>query len=369
MTDPTLVKLRELLLNEFSEDELKALCASIDIDYEKLAGTGTFGKTRALLDTIRSQDKLRNLQAKVREAKPVAYEAAGFSTLIEIEDPLAMTTPPAPRSASSTRTSYWPWLALALLVLLCTIVGVVSLLPRLQTANQPVVNATLPLSAATALSANSTATETPPAIVEVTDALDKGAGDLTGAESTPEAKPITADVTPTPAAESAETSVAVVITVTATSTPMGNTASISPTSAPTSTHPSIYAIRGLNDQLPKFYTGEVAVQDLQQFWTGEALRSVIAFGTLRLPRALRLQPSQRNTIQATYAYRREPALVRESGASAVVTSREFWRYATNANPIEICETRDYVYNLVRVDGQFKVSTFNSRLIESGCSQQ
>lgn len=367
MTDPTLVKLRELLLNEFSEDELKALCTGLEIDYDKLAGTGTFGKTRALIDTVKSQDKLRALQAKVREAKPAAYEAAGFSAPVEMETAPATPVTPAPRTTSSSRTSLWPWLALALVVLLCTIAAVVLLLPRLQTASQPTLIATLPAATATALQTNNVATETPPAIVEVTDALDKGAGVLTGTDPAPEANSTAANATTTPAAESTM-SAAIVITVTATSTPPSATESITPTATPTSTHPSINTIRGLNDQLPKFYTGDVDVQGLQQYWTGEALRSVIAFGTLRLPRALRLQPNQRNTIQVNYEYRREPALVRESGDSAVVSSREFWRYATTANTTVICEVRDYVYNLLRVDGQFKVSTFNSRLIESGCTQ-
>jgi hypothetical protein len=368
MTDSTPAKLRELLLNEFSEEELSALCASLDIDYDRLAGTGTFGKSRALIDTVKSQDKMRALQAKVRELRPAAYETASFATIqapATMETPAATPAPTRQQTTPSNRTSLWPWLALALIVLLCTIAGMVLLLPRLQTASQPAANVTVPLTASTAQSIDAAPTETPPAIVEVTDSLDKGAGVLTGTEPAPQTNATAVGTTIAPT-QSASTVAAIVITVTATPTPGGN--AITPTTTATDTHPSIRVIRALNDQLPKFYTGEVDAQALQQHWTGEALRSVIAFGTVRLPRAMRIQPSQRNTIQATFEYRREPALVSATDDTAVVTTREFWRYANTVNATVICEVRDYVYNFLRVDGQFKVGTFNSRIVESGCSQ-
>jgi hypothetical protein len=93
---------------------------------------------------------------------------------------------------------------------------------------------------------------------------------------------------------------------------------------------------------------------------------VVGFGTQRLPRAMRIAPEQRNTLQVTYDYRNGPTLLRETVHGAIVTSREFWRYATSANPTEICETRDYVYELVRVDGEYKVSEFSSRIVGNGC---
>lgn len=365
MTDSTPAKLRELLLNEFSEEELNALCVSLGIDYDKLAGTGTFGKSRALIDTAKSQDKLRALQAKVRELRPAAYETAGFATLAESVTTETSAVAPVPASSRtiSTRTSLWPWIALAAIVLLCTVAGMMLLLPRLQAANQPGTTPTIAIATQMTPPADDP-TETPPAIVEVTDSLDKGAGALTGTEP---ALQVNATVVggAAIAPESTATTAAIVITVTATPAATG---AITSTTTATDTHLSIGVIRALNDQLPKFYTAEVDVQGLQRYWTGEALRSVVAFGTVRLPRAMRIQPSQRNTIQATYEYRREPALTRAGDDTAVVTSREFWRYATSANATVICEVRDYVYNLVRVDGQFKVSTFNSRIVESGCEQ-
>jgi hypothetical protein len=369
MTDPTPAKLRELLLNEFTEDELKALSASLNIDYDKLAGTGTFGKTRALLDTVKSQDKLRNLQAQIRELRPAAYEAAGFSTLVESEaiaSADAPTTPIPLTRQTSKQQAMWPWIVLASVVLLCLIAGIALLVPRLQTANvaAPATQAQV-VSSPTIETVNVVAaTETPPAIVEVTDSLDKGAGEMTTTLPTidPNAPATDTPVPPTTAsAEATSTSVNVgaATTITPEVTATGSV-------VPTDTHPSSIVIGDLNAQLPQFYRGEVDVQAIQQYWTGEALRSVTGFGTIRLPRAMRIQPSQRNTLDVTYAYRNGPTLVRETRDGALVTSREYWRYATSANPTEICETRDYVYNMVRVDGQYKVSEFSSRLVDNGC---
>ena len=231
-------------------------------------------------------------------------------------------------------------------------VGVSLLLPRLQGNSQPAptVAAITAIASPTAGAANAgAATETPPAIVEVTEALDKGAGELTS--TVPAADATAAPIeTPTALIDSTAASGGIVITVTATSTPASATSTITPTTVPTDAHPSALVIGDLNEQLPKFYRGEVDVQAIQEYWTGEALRSVVGFGTLRLPRAMRIQPSQRNTLDVSYKYLNGPNLIRETTDGAVVTSREYWRYATSANPTEICETRDYVYNLVRVDG-------------------
>jgi len=371
MTDPTPAKLRELLLNEFTEDDLKALCASIDIEYDKLSGTGTFGKTRSLLDKVQSQDKLRNLQAKVRELRPAAYEAAGFTSQPETDTSPA-TTASATRQTSETSQSQLPigrWIALALIILLCFVAGLALLIPRLQNANQatsPSTNAATQTAPATI---SAVATETPPAIVEGTDAMDKGAGTLIDATPSTEQNVLATATSLAPTAlplTGTESAAGIIITVTATSTPAGTTIPVTPTTGTTNTHPATSAIRELNDQLPRFYKGEVDIQAIQQYWMGEALRSVTAFGLVRLPRAMRIQPSQRSTLATAYEYRKEPALVRETKDGAIVSSREYWRYSTSANASQICEVRDYVYNLVRIDGQYKVSQFNSRLVDSGC---
>jgi hypothetical protein len=365
MTDPTLAKLRELLLNEFSEDELKTLCAGIGIDYDKLTGTGTFGKTRALLDSARSQDKVRALQASVRELRPAAYEAAGFAT-VGVSEATTSTSEVAPqRPPSKATNTLWPWLALAAVIVVCLVAVLALLLPRLQGAGLAATANTPAGSVPSQLAETALPTETPPAIVEVTDALDKGAAEMTATLATAEPALLATVQTPSATTDATATPESTPEAITATAS-ANATATPAPTVVSTDTHPSAIVIQDLNADLPRFYRGEVDAQAIERHWTGEALRSVVGFGTQRLPRAMRITPDQRNTLQVTYDYRNGPTLLRESANGAIVTSREYWRYATSTNPTEICETRDYVYELVRVDGQYKVSEFSSRIVGNGC---
>jgi hypothetical protein len=251
------------------------------------------------------------------------------------------------------------------IVVVCLVAVLALLLPRLQE-----TSTALPANAAGVAQVSPTAitevpTETPPAIVEVTDALDKGANEMTSTELT-EAPASTSTADPSTATpESNTTPVTEAVTATV-ATVASSTATPVPTAIPSDTHPSAIVINDLNADLPRFYRGEVDAQAIEKHWTGEALRSVLGFGTQRLPRAMRITPDQRNSIEATYAYRNGPTLLRETANGAIVTSREYWRYATSANPTEICETRDYVYELIRVDGEYKVNEFSSRIVGNDC---
>jgi hypothetical protein len=84
---------------------------------------------------------------------------------------------------------------------------------------------------------------------------------------------------------------------------------------------------------------------------------------------MRLQQSQRDALEVSYEYRAPPSLASESGDTAVVTSRESWRYANSVNTNQICEVRDYVYNLIKENDHYRVHRFNSRLLQSGCQLQ
>ena len=131
-------------------------------------------------------------------------------------------------------------------------------------------------------------------------------------------------------------------------------------------HPAAQVIRDLNQQLPQFYLGKATANDLQTYWTGEAWRSVVNFGTTKLPRVMRIPPATRSNLDVTYDYNTAPTLISERGKTATVSARETWRYANAASTIEICEMRDYVYTLVKDGGQFKVREFTSKLLKSGC---
>lgn len=68
-------QLREILLNEFTESEVEALCVKLGVEYARLSGTGLFGKTRELLAIVHKQDRLPHLRAHMRAMRPNAFDA------------------------------------------------------------------------------------------------------------------------------------------------------------------------------------------------------------------------------------------------------------------------------------------------------
>jgi hypothetical protein len=364
MTDQTLLKLRELLLNEFSESELISLCQDIGLDYQALPGTGTFGKTREIIEVARAQDKLRVLQSRLRELKPAAYAAAGISSLDPADQlPAAAEGAPAPQR----RAGPWPAIprTVALLLSLLVLVACAALLlPRL--ISGPAAQATPASSAASTLPAADQSTSMPiaeaatalpatPPADEATSAAGQGdavAPIMTTAAQPTEALTDQAVSTEAPAPAQAEV-------LTPEPAPAG-------TLSPAEAHPAAQNVRGLNELLLSFYTGKITAKDLEDYWTGDALRLVTGFGDVRLPRAMRISPTQREALDISYEYLRPPTLVSETADGAIVTSREFWRYANTLNRAQICEVRDYEYRLVREGDRYRVRSFQSRLLETRC---
>ncbi len=361
MTDQTLLKLRELLLNEFSEPELVALCKDIGLDYEMLAGTGTFGKTRAIVEAARTQDKLRLLQSRVRELRPEAYAAIGVSsTTTGPEDAAVEEAAPSQRREDSG--SLVPRAVLPLLALLALVVIAALVLPRVIGGGQAASPTSAP-SVTSAPAEGETAAQ-PPAALPGEAAENIEPADATPA-STEGDSAIPVVVTVAPPAADAPTSEPTPVEVTA---PQASATALAPanTSDPNEMHPAAQNVRGMNNQLSLFYTGKVTAKELEDYWTGEALRLVTGFGNTRLPRAMRILPTQRESLEISFEYLRPPTLVSETADSAVVTSREFWRYANTINDAQICEVRDYVYNLVRDGDRYRVRNFQSRLLENRC---
>jgi hypothetical protein len=68
-------QLREILLNEFTESEVEALCVKLGIEYTRLSGTGLFGKTRELLAIVHKQDRISHLRTHMRAMRPNAFDA------------------------------------------------------------------------------------------------------------------------------------------------------------------------------------------------------------------------------------------------------------------------------------------------------
>lgn len=357
MTDQTLLKLRELLLNEFSEPELMALCKDIGLDYEALPGAGTFGKTREIVEAARTQDKLRLLQSRLRELKPEAYAAS-------IGAPLAPTEAPADGSAPTGRDekagSSIPRAILPLLALLALVIAASLIFSRLSSSPPP--------QATPQAAAESASAEQP--TLAPTEAAPTTLPEVIVTEPTPEAASATLEVVPTAATGTSETDIAA---TTQTALPASEpTPPSSPAPMATDTltaneaHPAAMTVRQINDQLTLFYTGKASAQDLEYFWMGEALKAVVDFGNTRLLRTMRITPDQRDALEVTHDYLRAPSVTSEMASGAVVASREFWRYANSLNRNEICEVRDYVYNMVRDGDRYRVRSVQSRLVRSGC---
>ncbi len=300
MTDQTLAKLRELLLNEFTEVELEQICRDIGLDYAALPGAGAFGKTRELVEAARSQDKLRQLQNRVRELRSSAYANANIQT--SMADATATTTSVTSTASSSSRTSsqtasWLPIIAISLIGVLCLVAGAAVLLNRPSQATVPVAAvATQASETQNAGVASAAPTVAQPTVGSSTDSA--------------AANPITAtQPTQVPA-----TVATVVPVATATKLPTPQ-----PTPGPSVTpnanesHPAAQVIRDLNQQLPQFYLGKATADDLQTYWTGEAWRSVVNFGTTKLPRVMRIPPATRSNLDVTYDYNTAPTLISGKG--------------------------------------------------------
>jgi hypothetical protein len=349
------------LLNEFSELELISLCQDIGLDYHALPGAGTFGKTREMIEVARAQDKVRMLQSRVRELKPTAYVAAGFSSPDPADQmPAAARGAPAPEPRAGARPAI-PRTVVLLLLLLVLVSCAALVLPRLlnssaaQATPTPSVASSLPTTDGLALAPVVEAVTVPPA-APVANEADGAAGQ---------------NQTTAPVATATEQP-ALAATVGGTSAEEPATAQVEVPAAPTSTpgadeaHPAAQNVRELNEVLLSFYTGKIAPKDLEDYWMGDALRVVINFGSVRLPRAMRVSPARRSALDITYEYLRPPAVASETADGAVVTSREFWRYANTLNQVQVCEVREYEYRLVREGDRYWVRSFRSQLLETGC---
>ncbi|MCS6849515.1 MAG: hypothetical protein RMN52_17595 [Anaerolineae bacterium] len=357
MTDQTLIKIRELLLNEFSEPELIALCKDIGLDYEALPGAGTFGKTREIVEAARAQDKLRLLQSRLRELKPEAYAASMGAAAAPAEAPADGA---APVKQEEKAGSPIPRVIVPLLALLALVIFASLIFSRL--GGGAATQAT-PQAAAEAAS-----TEQPaPA---PTEAVPTAQPEVIAAEATPEntpSAPEAAPAAPTAATAADFAATAPVESPTAESLPAPPAPVATNTLSADEAHPAAMNVRQINDQLTLFYTGKASAQDLEYFWMDEALRTVVDFSNTRLLRAMRITADQRDALEITHEYLRAPAVTSETTNGAVVTSREFWRYANSLNRNEVCEVRDYVYDMVRDGERYRVRSVQSRLVRSGCS--
>lgn len=313
------IKLRELLFEQFDEDELAALCAEIGLDYAALPSAGAFGKTRDMVATARSRNKLFTLVARVRDLRPEPFEALGLPALVADASAGEATglrsATRAARGAGDRFGRLIPVLVVAgAAAFVCMAVGALSIL----FGGQPSPVGGLPTPAPSA--------ETPaPAVAAPA--------------------PVTTDTLATAATPAAP-------------------AAVNPPAEPA---PAAQAVVASNGQLIDFLEGRLGQEALGGSWANAALDQVLAFYR-RLPSLLGVaSPPPPGAISANVVYVQQPAATSTAGDRAVVTSRERWTYANAASGRAQCETRDYTYALEKdAAGAYRIISVEGRLLSSTC---
>ena len=378
MNEQNLTKLRELLLDEFNEEELAALCQDIGINYAELGGVGAFGKTREIVEVARSRRLLNALAARVRALRPEAYTAGGTAGAEsaresipraqmprEPEQPITpdvMQTPfsaltgqdatqndteysaPAPAVADAPpRASLMSGRVRAIAV----IIGALLLVVALLTVMLPKPGAPPATPAPTTMSS-----PLPSAIAgdATTDAAAAAAMTTTVASTTTAQSAATTSTQDTAAGASTQSS-----------TP-------EPTETVSETHPAAQAVHAINDQLIDFYHGKATSDDLKQHWSGGAYQTLLTFAYTTLNRKLSVDLTADDPLSVTLRYVRRPALVKESGNTVQVNTREYWGYTNPTSKRSMCETRDYVYTLVKNGDVYQVRELRSNLVATKCEE-
>jgi hypothetical protein len=88
-------ELRRLLVQHFSDNDLRSLCQDLAVDYDALPGQGKEAKARELIAFVQKRGRLADLlTAAARERPHVAWGAAGG-------EPAASPPPPAARQSGA----------------------------------------------------------------------------------------------------------------------------------------------------------------------------------------------------------------------------------------------------------------------------
>lgn len=349
MNEESIRKLREVMLNELGESDLRAICADLGLNFDELGGLGVFGKTRSILEAARERNLLPSLAARVRELRPAAFQSE------ERQPPIQSAPPPAapPREAATVRPATNTLPASRAGSILAGIP------PRIRTTGV-IVAALVVLMAALTL------------------AQPRPAGPASAPDSAPaaglptEAAPqIAAAETITPveqagiSASGALTAPASIET-TATPPPEQPAVAVQPTATFSESHPAAQTVIAMNQQLLDFYQGKVTSNDLRQYWRPPAYQIVVNFANRTLLQRLGVNLATGDPIEVDLQYVRAPALVALGNQTATTVSREYWRYTNPRTSRSLCETRDYSYIMVEEDGRYYVREFSGELISSAC---
>lgn len=345
MNEQINTSLRELLLSQFNEEELTQLCADVGLNYAILPGEGAFGKTRAMLMTTQSNNKLYTLIARVRDLRPEAYAESQLPELLVNHPPEATAASgpaPAPRATSRAEAT--------------------AATPDAAPAPKRDLRKIITLIAAIGLALL--------ACMLLGDGL---LGLLNGATAGPGAVsgglPTLAPVTPAPLPSAIPPTAALTPGLPTAATSAPAPALTSAPAQPPAASPAAQRVLDLNQQLIAYYEGKVTADALTEFWTVEGAKEPVAFKDTTLPRVMQLsRPVAPGAVAASVKYVQNPVASAETADGAVVNTREFWKYINTASGQSGCETRDYVYTFVTEGGTLKAKDVSGKLVASGCAE-
>lgn len=329
MTDPMSTKLRALLFENFSEDELISLCSEIGLNYAELPGAGAFGKSREMVAAARGRNKLFTLTARVRDLRPEPFEASGLAEWIartpvnELPGAVGEAAPArSPRRADRGFDRLVRVLALAGgAVLVCLALGAAWIV----FGGQPGMVGGIPTPAPQ------------PAPTEAAPSVGAGAPSATTAAAPPVA---TARID-------------------------GPAATPSPPSS-ADLAPAAQAVMSINAQLVDFLEGRLSQDALRDSWAPTAIGEVLTFQRRLMPILGLPNPPPANSVNASVVYLQRPMVSSETTDRATVNSREQWTYANAQSGKAECETRDYTYTLAKEGAVYRIAGVDGRLISTSC---
>jgi hypothetical protein len=350
MNEQNLTQLRELLVKEFTEDELVALCQDVGINYAELPGMGAYGKTREIIAMAQARNVIDTLAARVNDLRPDAYKAARLPPMAPqtpmgaaLNDPTRLPPEGVPAEVNDPvdREPYRPnngvvsalsprtrMIAIIVAVVLLAVAALTIILPK-PGANTPPTPT--PDMTATALALL-------PPTVQAVDVM-----------------------TPTEGATSAE--------VAATSE-LSPSVDANATAAPAAnqSHPAAQAITSINNQLIEFYTGKVPATDIKPYWGSSPYKVVTDFAYKTLKSKLGVDLAKGDEVSVTLRYEKQPELISENGDTSQVSTREYWGYTNPKTGRSICDTRDYTYTLLKNGDKYQVMGLRSKLVSARCSE-
>ncbi len=359
MNEQNLQDLRDLLVREFNEDELAALCRDVGINYADLPGMGPYGKTREIIARVQEQHLTATLMQRVEALRPEQFRASGLADA-NMDRPLA---PPASNVAAA----------------LAAEAESIQVGKSDMSINEPaLVNpfrkrgdsgaagdgprpGALPLRARLLIFVVIVLL----VAVAVLSVVVRPGANTGGGSATPAA----GDVTLLPAANITTTVETVALSptaaVAATPLPVGTVTAKSAAPVATPSDPAAAAVQAINEQLLNFYMGKATEDQVRQSW-GSKFIIISNFTYKTLKSRLGADLSKGDTLNVTLRYDKPPTLVSERNGTATVSTREYWTYTNPANNKKMCDLSDYTYTLTKNGDTYTIKDIRSRGVSGKC---